>query len=65
MANIRISPNEVQVGDIIYTFGSVGIADDFEACVATIDVSHCETKYLAVDKRPAHPLAPGNEFPVD
>lgn len=65
MANIRISPNEVQVGDVIYTFESVGIADDFEACVATVDVSHCETKYLPLDKRSAHPLAPGDEFPVD
>jgi hypothetical protein len=65
MANVRISPTEVQVGDIIYTFESAGIADDFEACVATVDVSHCETRYLAVDKRRVHPLAPDDEFPVD
>ena len=65
MANIRISPTEVQVGEVVYTFESAGIADDFEACVATVDVGHCETKYLAVDKRPAHPLAPDDEFPVD
>ena len=65
MANIRISPTEVQVGDIIYTFESAGTADDFEACVATVDVSHCEAKYLTVDKRRVHPLAPDDEFPVD
>lgn len=65
MANIRISPTEVQVNDIIYTFESAGVADDFEACVATVDVSHCEQKHLSVDRRPAHPLAPPDEFPVD
>lgn len=65
MANIRISPTEVQVGDIVYTFESAGVADDFEACVATVDVSHCETKYMAVDKRNVHPLAPDDEFPID
>lgn len=65
MANIRISPTEVQVGDIIYTFESAGIADDFEACVATVDVSHCETKYLSVDKRRVKLLAPDKGFPLD
>jgi hypothetical protein len=65
MANVRISPTEVQVGDTIYTFESAGVADDFEACVATVDVRHCEAKYLSVDRRPAHPLAPDDEFPVD
>jgi hypothetical protein len=65
MPNIRISPTEVQVDTIIYTFESAGIADDFEACVATVDVSHCESKYLWVDKRNANPLGPDNEFPVD
>jgi hypothetical protein len=65
MSNIRISPTEVQVGDTIYTFESAGVADDFEACVATVDVSHCESRFLSVDKRRAHPLAPGDEFPID
>lgn len=65
MPNIRISPTEVQVDETIYTFESAGIADDFEACVATVDVSHCEARYLSVDKRRAHPLAPDDEFPVD
>jgi hypothetical protein len=65
MPNIRISPTEVQVDDTIYTFESAGVADDFEACVATVDVSHCVSKYLSIDKRSAHPLAPDDEFPVD
>ena len=65
MPNIRISPTEVQVAETIYTFESAGVADDFEACVATVDVSHCEARYLSVDKRRAPPLAPDNEFPVD
>lgn len=65
MPNIRISPTEVQVDETIYTFESAGIADDFEACVATVDVSHCEARHTSVDKRRAHPLAPDDEFPVD
>jgi hypothetical protein len=65
MPNIRISPTEVQVDETIYTFESAGVADDFEACVATVDVSQCESRYLSVDKRSAHPLAPDDEFPVD
>ena len=65
MANIRISPTEVQVNDIIYTFEIAGMADEFEACVATVDVSHCEQKHLSVGRRSAHPLAPPDEFPVD
>ena len=65
MANIRVSPTEVQVNDTIYTFASAGAADDFEACAATVDVSHCEQKHRPVGKRRAHPLAPEDEFPVD
>lgn len=65
MANIRISPTEVQVDDIIYTFEDAGVADDFEACVATVDVSHCTQKHVALGQRNAHPLAPDDEFPVD
>ena len=65
MPNIRISPTEVQVDQTIYTFESADVADEFEACVATVDVSHCETRYPSVDKRRAHPLAPDDEFPVD
>ena len=65
MPNIRISPIEVQVDETIYTFESAGVADDFEACVATVDVSHCESRCMSVGKRRAHPLAPDDEFPVD
>jgi len=65
MPNIRISPTEVQVDETIYTFENVAVADDFEACVATVDVSHCESRHVALDKRRVHPLAPDDEFPVD
>ena len=64
MATIRVSPNEVQVDDIIYTFESSGVADDFEACVATVDVGHCETQCVPVGKRDAG-MPPVAEFPVD
>ena len=65
MPNIRISPTTVQVDETIYTFDNADVADAFEACVATVDVSHCESRYPSVDKRRAHPLAPDDEFPVD
>jgi hypothetical protein len=64
MATVRVSPTEVQVDNIIYIFESSGVADDFEACVATVDVGHCETQYLAIGKRDAS-VPPVNEFPVD
>lgn len=41
MATVRISPTEVQVDQVIYTYRSASQADAFEACVAAVDVSHC------------------------
>lgn len=41
MATVRISPTEVQVDDVIYSYASAGQADAFEACVAAVDVAHC------------------------
>jgi hypothetical protein len=64
MPTVRLSPTEVQVDNTVYTFESSGVADDFEACVATVDVGHCETKYLSVGKRDVNE-PPFNEFPVD
>lgn len=64
MATVRVSPTEVKVDDTVYTFESSGVADDFEACVATVDVTHCETQYLSIGKRNANE-PPFNEFPVD
>lgn len=65
MANIRMSPTEVQVSETIYTFESADAADGFEACVATVGVTQCEQKYPSLGRRRAHPLAPDDEFPVD
>ncbi len=53
MATVRIATTEVQVDDIIYTFSSTDRADAFEACVATVDLSHCETDHTPVGRRPA------------
>lgn len=41
MPTLRLSPKEVQVDDTIYAFERVVRADEFEACVATVDVAHC------------------------
>lgn len=51
MATIRISPTEVQLNSTIYTFADPDIADDFEACVATVNVKYCEQEHPAVSKR--------------
>lgn len=56
MATVRISPNEVQVDEIIYTFADAGVADVFESCVATTgDVTHCAKDQIALHRRPADP----------
>jgi hypothetical protein len=56
MATVRITPNEVQVDEIIYTFADAGVADVFESCVATTgDVAHCVKDQVALHKRPADP----------
>lgn len=41
MATVRISPTEVQVDEVIYSYASAAQADAFEACVAAVDVTHC------------------------
>jgi len=59
MATVRKSPNEVQVDDIVYTFDDVQHADAFEACAATIDVSHCLTDHPPSSQAPAvKPMPP-------
>lgn len=56
MATVRITPNEVQVDEIIYTFADAGVADVFESCIATTgDVAHCVKDQVALHKRPADP----------
>ncbi|MES2830424.1 MAG: hypothetical protein V4695_00340 [Pseudomonadota bacterium] len=59
MPTVRKSPNEVQVDDIVYIFDNVLHADAFEACVATVDVSHCVTDHPPSSQVPADkPLPP-------
>jgi hypothetical protein len=60
MATIRISPTEVQLGTTIYTFEDADIADDFEACVATVSLKYCEQEHPAVNKRIADSNHQGN-----
>lgn len=56
MATIRVSPNEVQVDEFIYTFSDAGVADEFESCVATTgDVTHCVKDQATLHTRPADP----------
>lgn len=53
MATVRISPTEVQVDQLIYSYGSASQADAFEACVAAVDVSHCVVDHPPQDTRGA------------
>jgi len=53
MATIRISPTEIQVDDTVYVFASVDDADDFDACIATVDVAFCTTKHPPMSTRAA------------
>jgi hypothetical protein len=57
MPTIRLATNEVQVDDLIYTFGSPDHADAFEACVATVDIAHCEINHVPLGKRPVGQVA--------
>lgn len=51
MVTMRISPTEVQAGDIIYVFAQAGDATEFQECVATVGVKYCELEVPATDKR--------------
>jgi hypothetical protein len=51
MVTMRISPTEVQAGDIIYVFSDTADATEFEECVATVGVKYCELEVPAADKR--------------
>jgi hypothetical protein len=52
MATVRLTTKEVQVDETIYVFDVVQVADKFEACVAMLDVAHCEIDHPSVVKRP-------------
>jgi hypothetical protein len=41
MATVRLTPTEIQVDQVIFTYESATQADVFEACVAALDVAHC------------------------
>lgn len=51
MVTMRISPTEVQAGDIIYVFARDNDADTFQECVAKVGVKYCELELPPVDKR--------------
>ncbi len=53
MPTIRLTTKEVQIDQTIYVFDVVQVADKFEACVAMLDVAHCELDYPPTEKRPA------------
>lgn len=61
MATVRLTTKEVQVDDTVYIFDVVQIADAFEACVAMVDVDHCELNHRPVAKRPAATSMPVQE----
>ncbi len=53
MATVRIATTEVQVDEMIYTFSTPDRADAFEACVATVDLVHCERDHAPIGMRAA------------
>lgn len=56
MATVRITPTDVQVDEMIYTFSDADIADSFESCIATTgDVAHCMKEQVVTGSRPTAP----------
>jgi len=51
VTTMRISPTEVQAGDIIYIFGQSTDASAFQECVAAVGVKYCELEVPTLDKR--------------
>jgi hypothetical protein len=51
MVTMRISPTEVQAGDIIYVFSQTTDASAFQECVAAVGVKYCELELPPLDKR--------------
>jgi hypothetical protein len=47
----RVSPTEVQAGDVIYQFRDAAEASEFQECVAEVGVKYCEIEHWAMDKR--------------
>ena len=55
MATFRLSPTEVQVDDVVCVFKNAHDADEFESCVATVEMKYCELEIPQIDKRYAEP----------
>lgn len=55
VTTMRISPTEVQAGEIIYLFSQATDATAFQECVAAVGVKYCELELPALDKRYAQP----------
>ena len=51
MVTMRISPTEVQAGDIIYVFSQDTDANAFQECVDKVGVKYCELELPPLDKR--------------
>ncbi|MBK4739166.1 hypothetical protein [Noviherbaspirillum pedocola] len=51
MAAMRLSPTEVQVSGVVYTFVDADVADEFEECINMIGALSCELEHRPVSKR--------------
>jgi hypothetical protein len=52
MTPMRISPTQVQANGYIYVFEDDEEADDFLACIASVDVTYCELEHVVISKLP-------------
>lgn len=58
MQTVRVSPTEVRVDALIYSFTDPSVADVFESCLAaTGDIDACAKEQIAMSRRPADPGA--------
>jgi len=55
MLTLRVSPTEVQVDVMIYTFDDPAAANDFEASALAADVQFSQRQRAATGKRPLDP----------
>jgi len=55
MLTLRVSPIEVQVDVMIYTFDDPAVANDFEAAALAADQKFFQWRRAATRKRPVDP----------
>jgi hypothetical protein len=51
MTATRLSPTEVQVSGVVYTFADTDVADEFEECINRVGAHSCELEHRPVSKR--------------